>query len=289
MESVVPIVTGLALLIVLPILRRLRRLVRQTTLTTAWNWALIAWGAWEIAWWSELFPIPLAVRDQLWYAVAILGLCPPIAVLGAKRPGSRVWAAFVLVPLVLVFAWPAIVEWVYRSPPQRLQLETPMLLGYGLVLVMGYGNYLGTRHSLPGLLTALALGWLTWELAQSPQPDQSLQPIGPTLLLVLAAVVGIVFRSSPPETAGWNRVWWDFQEAFGVVWAKRVMDRINQTARQEQWKAEWTEQGLTFSRDMTDDEKTETLMQADHALRWLLRRFVDPEWIDKRLDSNPPQ
>lgn len=286
MEFVLPTVSSLTLLIVLPVLHRIRHVVRRTTLATAWNWALIAWGAWEIAWVSQFFPIWPAVRDQLWYAAAILGLCPPIAVLGAKRPGSRVWAAFVLVPLVLVFSWPAVVEWVYRFPPQRFQLETPMLLGYGLVLVMGYGNYLGTRQSLASLLTASALGWLVWKLAQSPQADQSLQPFGPTLLLVLAAVVGWGLRSSPPEATGWNRVWWDFQDAFGIVWAKRVMDRINQTARHEQWKAEWTVQGLAFPPDITDPEKSHTQERVDHTLRWLLRRFVDPEWIDERLTSD---
>ena len=44
-----------------------------------------------------------------------------------------------------------------------------MLLGYYLVLVMGYGNYLGTRHTLPSLLTAAALGWLVFQLFQTAQ------------------------------------------------------------------------------------------------------------------------
>lgn len=286
MEFVVPILSSLSLFLALPVFHRLRCLVRRTTLLSAWNWAVIAWGAWEIAWICHLFPIQPAIQDQLWYGAAILGLCPPIAVLGAKRPGSRVWAAFILFPLVLVFSWPALVEWVYRFPPQRLQLETPMLLGYGLVLVMGYGNYLGTRHSLAAFLTAAAYGGLALELAQSPQPDQSLQPVGPTLLLVLACVVGMVFRNSPPERFGWNRVWWDFQEAFGLVWGRRVMDRINQTARQEQWNAEWNAQGLAFSPEISDAEKSHAMERVDHTLRWLLRRFVDSEWIDERLEPN---
>lgn len=284
MASVIPIAASISLLCLLPGLIRLRRAVRATTLLGAWRWAIAGWAAWGIAWTFELFPIAASYQDQLWYAAAILGLCPPIAVLGAKRPGARVWNVFVVIPLLLVFAWPALATWVHQIPPARLELETPMLIGYCLVLLMGFGNYLGTRNSLPALLTSVSLGWLAWQFAESPEPEQSRELIGPTVLLLLAGLISqFQARRTADEEKGFGRVWRDFQEAFGVVWAKRLIDRINHTAQTENWPARWNAEGLAWHEDATETQKAETVPQIDHTLRWLLRRFVDAEWIDKRL------
>jgi hypothetical protein len=244
----------------------------------------LAWSFWETAWIVCLLPVAASIQDHLWYLVAILGLCPPISVLGAKRPGSRVWAAFVVMPLLLVFSWPALVGWVHGVPPERLQLETPMLLGYGLVLIMGHGNYLGTRNSLPSLLMALALGWLVWQFAESPEPEHAPRPIGPTLLFVSAVIIGR-FVTSPPEKdlSGSDRLWRDFQDLYGIVWAKRVLDRLNITAQQEQWSAHLEISGLVWNPNPTAAQTEHTVKRLDHAFRWLLRRFVDTSWIEQRL------
>ncbi len=259
-----------------------RRSVRGTTLVAAWNWAIFAWFCWESAAISCLFPLAPPLQDHLWYTVAILGLCPPISVLGAKRPGSRAWTAFVILPLILVFAWPAGVEWIHGVPSQRLQLETPMLLGYSLVLLMGYGNYLGTRNSLPSLLAALSLGWLVWQFAESPPPAQTRQPIGPTLLFVSAVLIGKFASARRREAgSGWDQIWRDFQELYGIVWAKRIMDRVNLAAGQEQWSARLEISGLVWNPDPTAEQTEYTMKRLDHTFRWLLRRFVDPEWIER--------
>ena len=280
-----PILGAVSLLTILPALVRLQRQVRFTTLTAAWNWAAFAWLFWTAAWILNLFPLPASVQDHMWYAVAILGLCPAISVLGAKRPGARVWTVFVVLPLFLVFAWPALVGWVRSSPPERLQLETPMLLGYSLVLVMGYGNYLGTRNSLASLLIASALGWLTWQFAEIPAEDEPHSPIGPTLLFVAGVLLG-KFVTAPPAgefEKGWDRIWRDFHETFGVVWAKRVMDRINQTAKHEHWSARLEITGFEWDKNATPEQIEHTRARIDHTFRWLLRRFVDPEWIDQKI------
>ncbi len=289
MENVVSILGAVSLLIVAPVVLRVGRFVRGTTLVTAWRWGVAGLLMWEAAWAADGFNVPLSVQDQLWYAAGILGLCPPIAVLGAKRPGARVWAAFVVLPLVLVFAWPAFVEWIRQIPPERLHLETPMLLGYFLVLLMGYGNYVGTRHTLPALLAAAALGWLVFQLSQTAEPDEPLKPLGPTLLFVTAGLIA-QFLKAPRETAaGFDRLWQDFQDAFGIVWARRVLDRVNYAARQEQWSAHWEMQGIVWNPDATDSERQHTLDRADHTFRWLFRRFVDPEWIEERLKPQQPE
>ncbi|MEZ6148255.1 MAG: hypothetical protein R3B91_23050 [Planctomycetaceae bacterium] len=46
------------------------------------------------------------VDDLMWYSVALLSLCPPIAVLGARRPGAAAWTWFVILPMLAVLGWP---------------------------------------------------------------------------------------------------------------------------------------------------------------------------------------
>ena len=60
------------------------------------------------------------------------------------------------------------------------------------------------------------------------------------------------------------------------------MDRVNHTARQEQWSARLEMEGLIWNPDATESERQHTLDRMDHTFRWLFRRFVDPEWIDER-------
>lgn len=91
--------------------------------------------------------MPSGIADQLWYGVSVVALCPWIAVLGAQRPGVRVWNAFVLIPLIAVLMWPAATLWFRGHVPADFRLELPMVIGYGLVLVMGAGNYLGTAFA----------------------------------------------------------------------------------------------------------------------------------------------
>ena len=100
------------------------------------------WGAaWSLS--AFCFADRPVVHDQLWYWTAVVSLVPPIAVLGAKRPGSEAWNFFVLVPLVLVLGWPALTVWT-AAGPGALRVETPVLIGFVLVLVMGCGNYIAT-------------------------------------------------------------------------------------------------------------------------------------------------
>ena len=88
---------------------RLRTGVRGTTLTTSASWGVAVAVSWCVTatliatWFRE----SSEWQDQLWYWTAVLSLVPPIAVLGAKRPGSEAWNFFVLLPLVCVLGWPA--------------------------------------------------------------------------------------------------------------------------------------------------------------------------------------
>jgi hypothetical protein len=276
----------------LPIGLRARTAVRLTTLVSAWRWCAGAWFAWISAAVANAGGnrISHGVRDQLWYAAAVLLLCPTISILGARRPGSRWWSGFIVAPLLCVMGWPAADAWRSGVPTESLVLDAPVLIGYAFVLVMGLGNYFGTRFTLPALLIAVAgllsvssfladrSGWL-------PTPDRSrmLACCGLIVATWWAAIIARRRHVSPPPL---ERIWFEFRDTFGIVWARRVQERFNETAHHSGWTARLSPFGFVTDNGQPLDWSridANSVEEMQIWLRWLLRRFVDPEWIDRRL------
>lgn len=262
--------------------------VKSTTLLPAARWAIAAAALWTATWILDfgLPQLPRAGADHLWYASAVVALCPPMSVLGSRRPGTRVWTWFILFPMLFALGWPVITLWLQGSDVRGLQLETPQLVGYLLVLVMGAGNYFGTRFTIAGLLfvagntllvvsiSSVGAGWL---------PDRWWARLCATGCMALAVLVssgsgaGAVSSQSP-----FDRLWLDFFDQFGVVWGRRIQDRINFIADKEGWPARLELQGFEWK--SAPDPATQA--RIEHTFRWLLRRFVDPPWIDQRLGTS---
>lgn len=287
MDRFVPTAALLAWLSLLPVALRLTRTVRGTSLTLAARWCLtvwLAWGAVRVA--QALAGSTGAITALLWYAFAVLLLVPPIAVLGARRPIDRVWNWFVLAPLVLVFLWPALAE---GAQPAGWSIETPIVVGYVLVLVMGTGNYLGTRYTLSALLWAAAA--LQLLLPYCPATVFGNWPVTmradvAALLLAVAGWLGIRLGRSPTgNSAGMDCAWVDFRDAFGIVWARRVQDRLNDEVDRKNLSIRLTAHGFARAPTRPADAGTEASdrAQAESSLRWLLQKFVDAAWIESRL------
>lgn len=291
MQIVLSILGTLGLAGTAAVFWRLRTALQSTTLKGAWTWALPGVGLWVTAWLGTvLTPVvtgPLV--DQLWYGVAVMMLCPPIAVLGARRPGSRVWGWFVLLPMLLVLALPLLGGWNRDLQVSPLRIEVPALVGYALVLVMGMGNYLGTRLTGASLLYALALLLLVAPLsamAPAALPEAARCRIGATVALGASAVWGARQAGRPVAvTSRFDRLWIDFLDYFGIVWARRIQERVNKAARTEQWPVRLELYGFTWNGADPDDLGAATNGRIEQTLRWLLRRFVDPDWIDQRLTA----
>ena len=289
-----------------------RLLLRETTLMTAWSWGFVASTAWVVMWWVDccLHAISPAVADHGWYGCAVLALCPPIAVLGSRRPGTRVWSWFILVPMVLALSWPILALRLRGAELRGLQLEAPQLMALILVLVMGIGNYLGTRYTISAMFFAAAqLSIIFSFFIASPEgrTDRSLIRFGSTAIMALAILSTRNSKRPGPRTR-FDRVWFDFFDTFGIVWGRRIQDRVNVIAQKENWPIRLELDGFVANEgtasaavdSLTCDPLNASLMQPaigltageelvatriDHTLRWLLRRFVDAGWIDQRLES----
>ncbi len=269
---------------------RLNRSVRHTSLTAAAAWAIwfqLTLTVTTIATLAKGRVSP-GILDQLWYLTAVSALCPFVAVLGARRGRLLDWSLFVLLPLIAVLEWPALAQWSRCWNGQRLELETPTLLGYGVVLLMAVGNFFPTRFGWASLAWMAGWGWELAQMSDSFHRTQTTHILPVMMVLVFWMILGHAAKNCP-SGIGWNRIWFDFRDWFGVAWATRLSVRINEIAEREQWPWRLTHEGWqATSRGTPQAGLPVDDPRVDHTVRWLLKPFVDPEWIDERLNVASP-
>lgn len=263
-------------------LQKLQSSVTATTLVSAWRWSWVVVGLAALTSgirWVSQRPFPLG---DCWLAAG--GLAPFMAVLGARRPTCRVWSLFVVMPLLVVLNWPVItLAWV-RGLEGRVSLETPTVLGFTLVAVMSCGNYVGTRLTIPAVAWGMGLTglWLCHaELAPAWWPEAELMRLGVGVLGIYGLwEVQRIWGREHSATTPYNRIWFELLDRFGVVWARRLQERLNALGRQQGWQGRLELDGWHWDAAPTAEE----LLRVEQAVRWLLRRFVDPAWIDARWE-----
>jgi hypothetical protein len=295
------VLAALAWLGLPPLVFKLRSTLRGTSLSGLWRAVALLWLFWSAVAITELrVDTPTGALDLLWYLVAIALLLPPVAVLGARRPIHRVWPWFVLLPLVMIFAWPVLSTCAAGKLPAAWNIEEPVLVGYCVVLVMGTGNYLGFRHTIPALLYMAGALLLSGPLCPATAawlPAATASRAWATLCLAGAAWLaarktGVSRHPAPAHTLQTlDTVWIDFQNLFGIVWARRLQERFNEGMKHNHLPIRLGVQGFELhaaegrlTRDFTPAEAN----AAETALRWLLQKFVDPGWIDARVGRPGP-
>jgi hypothetical protein len=270
-------------------LARLRRGAMRTTLSAAWCWAgasLTALAAAElaIAWLAG--ETPPAWVSHLRYCAAVTTFAPVMAVLGAKRPQNRAWQLIVLA-LLAILILPSVQALLFRAgEPLALHMARR---GFLAILVgMGLMNYIATRFGVSSLLFAAAqVVFLGDALPGIGEHTSAWRPvIGMALAILALGLVAVGLPRARTAVRPFDRCWIDFRDAFGVVWALRVLERVNATAAANHWPARLTWRGI---RAMGGDDAAGAGLsdEVEQAMlknfKSLLRRFVESEWIEERL------
>ncbi len=288
---------------------------RGTTLFAPLAWALLAYVVVSLTAISLLLkagPVP----GNWIYIAATSTFCPIISLFGAKRPQNRAWQLIVFA-FWFITALPAIQSLMMR-PGEGLELHSVWKWFLVILILVGGINYLPTRFAWASLLITSAQVLLFWNyLPKASQWQVVIEPVLGMITFMLG--IGIGFWSSHrtrrrlAQFHGWNRVWRDFRDFYGVVWALRIMERVNSLSSSSdlQVRLHWDgfyetrpqpghsscDSTVTNNGDLnavTSDlansvdicpASPDAVAPLDAALRNLLRRFVSNDWLESRLQN----
>lgn len=282
---------------------QLKAITRGTTAAGAIFWALMAALACLVTAVCRLDLVIVTPRiiSLIQYLAAVLLLTPLIHILGARRPGVSAWPWFVVLPLIMVLQWPALSEVMGDNSDAAIQIPTPTVIGFLLVLLMGSGNYFGTACTASMLCGTLGTAMIVLPVTEWVTfSEQWLFLPGCTMLAIAAALLPRKFYCRDTASLTPARLWSDFRDLYGIVWTKRVMDRVNQFAERECWDVRVTLEGFQAVPAKPEDlKKTGSNGQAEQSdvhcfpvipatrscrvLCWVLRRFATPEFFRRYL------
>ncbi|MDG1898113.1 MAG: hypothetical protein P8J37_24690 [Fuerstiella sp.] len=285
---------------------RLTAITRATTAAGAWLWAVAATLTCLAAAVCQLDALSFTDRvvSVVQYLSAVLLLTPLIHILGARRPGITAWPWFVVLPLIIVLQWPAASELLGDNSDTAIRIPSPTVIGYLLMLLMGSGNYFGTACTSSMLFGASGATLILLPVTEwATFSDGRFFLLGTTMLAISAALLPRHFFRQDAANMTPDQLWSDFRDLYGIVWAKRVMDRVNQFAVREHWDVRMTLDGFQavpaeperhagpVCESQAEDRSAEFSEAAPTArswqvLCWVLHRFVEPEFLRRYLTDS---
>ena len=226
--------------------------------------------------------------DSISYLAAISTCLPMVALLGAKKPQNVAWQ-WIVAGLWIILSIPGFNAIIHGQGIVEIGSIWGSLLG--VLVFLPVGNYWATRYRLSALLFAAAQAILFIEcgilqIGQMPQAVEAAIPVRfDTLSIAIALVAMLLARSAPHRHAIRTRVplaraWHEFSELYGILWSKRVGDRVEQlSATSDPHAALHPNQWI--SHPAVASETGEMPTELEGTLRNLLLRFVSSEWIDR--------
>lgn len=209
--------------------------------------------------------------------VAALAACPIMSLLGAKRPQHGVWQ-WIVATLAVVLAMPAATAVLVRPGTEPdVHLVRRGLLG--LVVVVGWLNFVATRHGVAATLVAAGQATLVWPLLAGAGGGWSpaLDAAGAGLVAGGAAAAAMqsarAGRRGDGSPATVSEVFDALRETFGAAWTLRVVERFNAVAADRGWT-----QRLAF-RGPVGEAGTAWPREAVRVFHALARRFVSVAWL----------
>jgi hypothetical protein len=249
-----------------PLLRMVRANV-STTLRPATLWGMGAWAGWLFVYLGATRGEGAVVLGRH-VALALTG-CAAIAVLGARRPGVRAWNS-VVCGLLAVLLLPVL------EGLGQPRTEPAYLLFLAGTLVVGLINYLPTRLGLAALLLSIGSG-LVFALQASPALGEKTGhwlEIGGGLCLAASPWVALLTMRRPRvRVDGFDALWLDFRDRFGVVWGQRTREQFNRSAAHAGWPVALSWHGLIVEVGKTPPDEAALI----DTLRALLKRFGPEE------------
>jgi hypothetical protein len=226
------------------------------------------------------------VAGHLAYLCTLTALAGLISVFNARSPGAGAWAVLNAL-LVVVF----LIPWLEtlglgrdHSGLARLRLAAPWSIFYALLVAAGVTNYLPTRFGPAAFW--LAIGFTSEGAGLVSSVDQTawramLWPVGPWTIAGAAAAAESRARTRPSAANDLDRTWLWFRDAWGVVWAIRVMERFNRSAEANGWPLRLTWTGAVPAGPTGEPPASE---EVTATLKGLLRRFADGSRLDSVSD-----
>ncbi len=241
---------------------------------------------------------PLVRLDPNFSAAVALGvsLTPFLARLGAKRPQYHAWDFIVASFLLVLFG--AVLAVMARGRSDHLPSLFQIVMAVGIAM-QWFDNVLTpgvVAATLFGTAQILLLGTASgyWS-ADAGTAVWSLQ-------VVACALVVRRYYLGPAPPRGWHGVWQSFRNRYGVLWSLRVRERCNADAERAAWPWRLTWDGWVHitpqehptsapvDEPLLDDGAAGALETAEldpvvaRAFRHVLQRFVEPAWIDERIE-----
>ncbi len=242
---------------------------RHSPLVFAAAWATLAWATWSLL---ALEIMPAADLHRLFW-LRYLALCltcsAGMAVLGARKPGAAAWNA-VVVGLLAVLLLP-LAEGLLIGNQSLVWLRLMFLAG---ALVLVFLNYLPTCFALAAFIFALAISTESMRLVWPADFDDFPVPEAASLLALALApwVAFVTWQTRPRPPSEFDRLWRNFRNCFGLVWAARLRDQFNRAAANARWPVHLYWQGLHVRRgeSLPSGEVQDQIVET---LQALLKRF----------------
>lgn len=191
----------------------------KSPLKVAIIWAMVAWLAWGWAFSTD--------NIAATYAALTLSGCAGVAVLGARRPGAFAWN-FVVAGLLAILLLSLAEGAVTGAIVQLDTIRTFFLCGLLGTVVL---NFLPTRLFPAAISFALGSGLTLGSTTGLVASDTGWQrATAQTAILCVPWLAAWAFRRSPTDVSPANRLWFDFRDRFGAIWALRVMEQFNRSA-----------------------------------------------------------
>ncbi len=274
-------VAVMAALASVPAIARLRRPASQTALWPAWQWLALTFSAPALVEGAASFVPTAGWQGHARYLAAALTLAPVVAVFGARRPHERAWH-FVVLTFLALMALPALQAALLRGETDPFLHAAHRAL-LAMVAAAGWVNYLFTRHGLAATLwLAAQLCWLfPWVAQVSVVQPAASAAFGQVLFA--AAINLAAYRPGGQPLAPHDALWFEFRDAFGLVWAMRLLDRFNTIAGSSHWPWRLTWRGFCTSGRASAEAQLPPPAQT--MLAGVLRRFLSRGAVAARLGS----